>query len=260
MCNDSSFFNHKNWVFVSYEPGGYGHRLARKLCCLPNFYWYSSLGNGKSPWNISGWKSLPDEYVLKRIRKIASAHFHQRTAHDVLPFDYSIVKEWIPDKNQFYSSFSDQFIKAHGPDILKTSKLVYISHSLPEEILEIFPNAKIVNLVDDPKKITDRYMYTTADFPAEFSMGLQWIKNIEHTPNYSKHQLIKETFQEKYTMKDVWSYDKFNTMWEEEYKDKYYQDILEKITSNITHRLASAHQNILTVNKKETTAIKKFIS
>jgi hypothetical protein len=259
MQNNTDFFNHNNWVFVSYEYGGGGHRLARKICCLPNYYWYSCLENGKHPWNVSSWRSLPVGNFLKKIRNIASAHYAQRTPYGILPFDYSIGKEWIPDKEQYYANFSNQFVKAHGPILLNNYKLVYISHSLPEEILETFPNAKIINLIDDPKKITDRYMYTTADFPADFSIAFQWIPDIEYTLGYSKHRIIKKTFQEQYTMKDMWSYDKFATMWKEDYKDEYYQNILEKITNNINHRLTAKHQNILTVNKKETTAIKQFL-
>lgn len=259
IVDNSNFFSHNNWVFVTYEYAGGGHRLARKLCCLPNFFWYSTMGNGKKPWNVSSWKSLPTDNFLKSVRSIASAHFSQIGPYGILPFDHSIGKAWIPDKTLYYKKFANQFLRAHGPKILDSYRLVYISHAMPNDLLDQFPNAKIINLVDDPKKIADRYMHTTALFPGNFPIAFKWLKDLEYTDNYTKHTLIQSTMKTNYTMRDLWCYDKFKTMWNEQYINDYHAEVLSTISHNIKHRLAANHQNILTVNKKETTVIKEFL-
>jgi hypothetical protein len=259
MNNIPKFFLHKNWTFVSYEYAGGGHRLGRKICCLPKFLWYSTAGNGKRPWNVSSWRSLPDGNFLKNIRTIASAHYAQMGPYGILPFDYSIGKEWIPDKSMYYSEFSKQFLRANGPTLLDAYKIAYVSHSMPDEILQTFPNAKIINLVDDPVKLTNRYMHTTAIFPGNLSTGFKWIKDLEYTEAYRKHKLIEETFYPNYTLRDVWSYDNFNTMWDDSYKELYYQEVYNKISSNVTYRQSINHKNVLTVTKNKTKEIKEFL-
>jgi hypothetical protein len=254
-----SFFDHPNWVFVTYEYAGGGHRLARKLCCLPNFFWYSTVGNGKNPWNVSSWTTLPDSSFLKNVRKIASAHFSQVGPYGMLPFDHSIGKVWIPDKSQYYRQFARQFTNAHGPNLLDSYKLVYISHAMPDELTRLFTNAKVISLVDDPVKIADRYMHTTALFPGNFPIAFKWIRDLEYTENYRKHKLIQSNFKEDYTMRDLWSYDNFQTMWNDHYREQYYSEVLNKTTRNINHRLTVKHNNVLTVNKSETKKIKDFL-
>jgi hypothetical protein len=259
MTTDSTIFSSKNWIFVSYEYGGGGHRLARKICCLPNFYWYSTKGNGKKPWNVSSWRNLPDDNFIKGVRKIASAHYSQMTPHGILPFDHSVGKEWVPSELDYYKLFESKFISSKGHEILSSKKLVYISHSNPTEILKQFPNSKIINLIDDPVKITDRYMYTTALFPGNFSIAFRWIPYLEETSSFKFHKKIKEQFKKDYTMRDVWSYNMFNTLWKDSYYDQYYQEIFKMITNNIERRRTVNHPNVLTVHKSNTKTIKDFL-
>jgi hypothetical protein len=256
---DDIFFN-KNWIFVSYEYGGGGHRLARKICCLPGFYWYSTKGNGKNPWNVSSWRKLPDESFLKSVRKIASAHYSQMTPDGILPFDHSVGKEWIPDEDQYYNLFSSRFESSNGLEILNSKKLVYISHSIPDSILKRFPNSKIINLVDDPVKITERYMYTTALFPANFSIAFQWIPNLQETSAFKMHSENEKKFKKDYTMRDLWSISNFGTLWVDDYLGQYYQEILQRMTKNIELRKQITHSNVLTTHKSSTTLIKQFLT
>jgi hypothetical protein len=255
---NSTNFSSPNWVFVSYDYGAGGHRLARKICCLPKMYWYSTKGNGKRPWNTNSYKQLPKDSFLRKLREIAPAHYSQMTPRGILPFDYSIGCEYIEDEDQYYELFEKRFVDSGGHELLKTNRVVYISHGQPKDTVVRFPNAKVISVVDDPKNIADRYMYTTALFPADISMAFQWLPNLTKTSSY----LLTEMLNEKYgniTMRDLWSYKTHKTMWDEKYVDEYYNVVYNYMKDSIERRLSFKHDNVLTVKKTETTKIKNFL-
>ena len=94
------------WIFISFEQGASGHKLARVLATMPCMYWYSCKENGINPWNVG----VVDEHI--RQRKSSRFHFDRITPKGKLPPTHDYVEKYIPNEKQYYKMFKLNIIRA----------------------------------------------------------------------------------------------------------------------------------------------------
>jgi hypothetical protein len=240
------------FIIISFENGGGGHKLGRILCCLPDIYWYSHPSNGIRPWNVHF------THTDIRQRRISKFHFDRITPAGMLPPTHDYIKNFIPDEDEYYEKhYMPAFEKAGGLDILKTHKLLLVSHALPETLLTRFPKAVVLNVVDDADQIAERYLKTTALFPAH--LKLKWIDG-ENTDYGRKLQTIADHIGKDFTVRDVWAYNRYQTKYTNDLDDEYREHVFEVIHNNISIRKTYSHNNCLTVSKRDYKKIKEFLN
>lgn len=235
-------FNHPNFIFVSFEQGAFGHTIGRVLCSLHEVYWYSSVENGTCSWNLPRNKNI-------RQRAVAARHFDRIMPNgQILPPTWDYVKNFVPDKTTYYNDFFlPQFKKAEGIEYLNTHKLLYCTHSLPLDLLEQFPNSKVINVIADVDATVSRYMKTSAKFPAY--LKLNWMNGSES--DYGKFlKTVADQLGKNFTIQDLWHYQT-----SESFEDSVY----DTIKTNMQIRKAVDHKNVLNVNPKDYTKMKNFI-
>ena len=240
------------FIFISFENGGGGHRLGRVLCTLPNNYWYSHPDNGINPWNV--WF----ETTNIRQRKVSRYHFDRLVPNGMLPPTHDYVSKFIPDEDEYYSKYYyPAFEKMNGYEIIKHQNLVLCSHALPSVLLSRFPDAKVLNIVGDADNIAERYLKTTAIFPAY--LKLKWL-NGENTEYGKKLAKMAEAYGNDFTVRDIWCHDNFNDRYSDRYKDMYETHVYNMIRTNMEARKMYLNPNSLTVRAKDYKLIKEFLN
>jgi len=241
-----------NIIFVSFENGGGGHKLGRVLSTLPEVYWYSNYNNGISPWNVH----FTDTSIMQR--NVSRWHFDRLVPKGMLPPTHDYVKYFVPDPNEYYCNYFDpEFERMGGKEILKTQNLIYCSHEMPNELALRFPDAKVLNIIDDPLQVAVRYMETTSLFPAY--LKCKWLDG-ENT-GYGKHLAsIAKEFGKGFTVRDLWCHDKFDDMYYPEYANEYQQFVVNMIDDRVQQRRETINtNNILSVGKRDYKTIKEFL-
>lgn len=235
-------------IFVSFEQGGGGHKLARVLCALPDIYWYSNPHNGMSPWNVHF------NRTDIRQRLISKYHFDRTSEWGFIPPTHDYVKSFIPSVTAYYEMWIKQYNKL---DIkLDGRKLIICTHSLPSELLEYFPNCKIINMIGDPTIIAHRYINTSALFPA--FLRLDWINGSETT--HGKHlRSVGEQLGNDYTVRDLWAYDNHNSLFTNEMIAEYYNTVLIHTTKRMSKRTNFWDINTMNTQDINYNTIKQFI-
>lgn len=213
------YINSDKLIFVLASPAGGGYRLGRIVCCFNNVFWYEAIRNGKYPWRIFSSDQVKG-------KEISSYHFDRRTNSNMIPLlGERIERFWnSSDLDQLYSvNWTNEMDAAGAKEILEAGKsLVWVLHDTPEYLLSRFPNAKIINLVDDDiNKVIDRYLVTTALFPIN-------IENSKLKPGYendhSKSIRELEAVRPNATYRDFWAWENlqiptYNTTMDDAYKD-----------------------------------------
>jgi hypothetical protein len=249
-----NLLNHSNWLFISFEQTARGHKLARVLSALPSVYWFSHPDNGMSPWNIG------THHTTSRQRQISKYHYDRLVPGGTLPPPYDYVREYLPDPYEYYNTtFIERFKSAGGQDLLDQYMIPYCTHSSPDEILEFFPNSKIINIIHDIDECVDRYIRVGSIFPGV-------VKHIDIVPPendylrylYSLDSLVGDR---KLTVQDVWSFDTHNKEWNPTMRKELSQEKKIEFTHNKHIRESVKHANVLNVHTlKHYRRIKEFIS
>jgi hypothetical protein len=208
-----NIYDSHNWLFVSFEQGAGGHRIARELAEADDVYWYDHPDNNLSKTDIRQ-RTYGSEY-----------HFNRYTDKGHLPPPYDYVRDYIEDEKYYYNEiFEPKFIEAGGAEILKEYKLPYCTHMLPGEIKKRFPNAEVINVIRDPLETAQRYMDVASEFPG-FVKHKDFISEDNHRVQFlqSIHN-IKPNF----TTKDVWAMEKFGTLFNQSmYNELFNQKLNE---------------------------------
>lgn len=221
-----SIFYSDRWLFVSFEQGAGGHRLAREMAKDPHVYWYDHPDNDL------------EETDIQQRTSGSMYHFNRYTDKGHLPPPYDYVKDYIEDEEYYYNEiFEPKFIEAGGDKILESLKLPYCTHMLPGEIKKNFPNAEIVNIIQDPLVTAQRYMDVASEFPG-FVKHKDFIPEDNHRVQFlqSIHNMKTD-----FTTKDVWAMDKHGKLYDESMYAELYIQKLNEFKFKHSMRLKSHH-------------------
>lgn len=233
-------FKRDNYVFVSFEPGSRGHTLGRVLCALPDIHWYSTPDNGINPWNVS--------HNSIRERHVARKHFNRVMPNGVmLPPTHDYISKWIPDAYEYYTEhFVYQYYRADALNYDK--RLLFCSHGLPEDLLAVFPNSRIINVIADPTQTAERYMQTSAKFPGWLKHD--WMNGTQ--TEYGRHLLhVSIDLGVNFTNQQLWEYS--NT-------GDYSKYIEVQIELNMHLRTQTSDSRVLNCSGTDYKLIKEFLN
>ena len=206
------------WVFISFEQGASGHRLARVIASAKCVYWYSNPSNGINPWNVSSTSTI-------RQRGVSKYHFDRLVPDGKLPPPWDYVKDYFTTYEEYWPIFKRVFVENGGIDIIDNYNLLYPTHSRPNFLRTHFPNCKIINVLHDVEKCTNRYMETTANFPG-------WVRHKDVVPEDNAYlQFLRSLKQQRedFLIKDVWAQNKYST-W---YTDSMYNELQNEIREDL---------------------------
>jgi len=250
MLGMPDVFDSDKLIFVSFEPGAGGHRLARIICSLPDVYWYSHPDNGKHPWNIHfNHTNIYQRHVSKR-------HFDRLTPYGMIPPTWDYVYRYEPNQDIYWTKFEQQFYKVNGYSILNTHRLVWCTHLLPKEIYHIFPNAKIINIITEPETTTLRFMETTAKF---YGFTRPRFLNWENTKYGQYLESISLKIGSDFRIRDIWAMDNFNKGYDSSMAKRYYKETLHTIEENTLNRVLYSSPTALDFWYKDYKALKEFL-
>jgi len=222
-------------IFISFEQGASGHKLARVLSTLPCVHWYSCPENGINPWNVS----KPHKYSSQR--GASKYHFDRITPKGKLPPTHDYVEKYMPNEKQYYKLFDELFEKNGGADIINNGeRVIYCTHSMPNKILEYFPHSIVFNIIHDPESITQRYIDVVAKFPA-------YVKHYGVVPEdneYLAFLKILHTRKEDLTVADVWAFERKKKFYEPKMEDKLRKEVYARMFSNSIFRSAVRHERV----------------
>lgn len=244
-------FQSNNWIFISFEQAGRGHRLARILSCLPDVHWYSSPENGINPWNVG----RPHGYSQQR--RVSRFHYDRFVGDQKLPPPHDYVENFIPDIDEYYqTTFYNDFINKGGWDILQKKRMIYCTHSLPGPIYRQFPNAKIINIVHDIDKCVERYMQVGYVFPGA-------VKHTGTLPEDNPRVRYLQDLKNKkpdLKVRDVWAWEKMGVFWADGMFAEMQKDVRKKFTDRRAIRENMDVLNIMNLyDVKDYKSIKEFI-
>ena len=217
------YINSDRLLFILASPGGGGYRMARIVSCLDNVHWYQAIRNGRFPWRI-----FSDPTV--KGKDISSFHFDRRTPTGMIPLVGERVERFWNDTNldEFYNSVWSPAMEETARDI-DEKYIPWVLHDTANYILDRFPNAKVINLVDtDITKIINRYIETTAVFPIK-------IENKQIKPStrneFSKQLDELEKVNPEPTYRDFWAW---TTHSEPVYLEQFDAEYLEYVSIMLT--------------------------
>jgi len=236
-----------NIIFVSFEQGGGGHRLARVIASLPGVYWYSNTDNGINPWNIT------THNTTITARSVSPAHFDRIVPNGKLPPTWDYVREFFPFPEYYYNVFKTEFARLQPQT---DRSFVYCTHSTPSELKQWFPACKVINMIHNVDSLVDRYMQTTAKFP-----GWLRLKGLVHEDN--PHLVFLKCMRElkkEFTIEDIWAQRNHGTMFNKAYYDEYRQSVSNTMHYRMEDRKSTNDSNVLNVETKNWKEIKLFLS
>lgn len=247
---DEQIFQNPNWLFISFEQGGGGHKLGRVLAALPEVYWYSDEHNGKHPWNV-----LTQGHI--RQRNVSKYHWNRYAPLGKLPPTYDFVQDYVPDRDEYYATtFTEKFTEYDGLSLLNNYLLPYCTHMLPNELLVEFPNARIINIISDVEHCASRYMDVTLEFPGA-------VKHLGVLPQDNEHvQWLRALEKQKpdLTAKDVLTMKKYGTFWDDSRYTEFYVEAIQNFENRMEERSNVNHPQVLNVyNTRNYKLIKEFL-
>jgi hypothetical protein len=235
-----NLLNHSNWLFISFEQTARGHKLARVLSALPSVYWFSHPDNGISPWNIG------THHTTSRQRQISKYHYDRLVPGGTLPPPYDYIREYLPDPYEYYNTtFIERFKSVGGQDLLDQYMIPYCTHSTPDEILEFFPNSKIINIIHDIDECVNRYFTLGGIFPGV-------VKHRELLPSSNSYlnylyDLDSLISNRDLTVRDIWAFKKYNRAWRPTMESTYRLELRDTFTHKREIREECNHPDILNI-------------
>lgn len=141
-------------------------------------------------------------------RTISKYHFDRRTQTGMIPLlGERIEKFWKDNQLEtlYKENWNNEFRIAGGPEILNIgASILWVLHDIPSNLENKFPNAKIINLLDDDiYSVIDRYLTTTALFP--FKIENTNLKPLEDN-QVSKDLAELEKLNANPTYRDYWAW------------------------------------------------------
>lgn len=193
--------DHTNYLFILANQGAGGHRLGRLISTINSVYWYSSEKNGITP-DETFLDNSPNRALGK---DISEYHYDRLVGEETVPLVGERIEVWwdSSDIDFYYKSvWAPRMFKFSS--ILDTQILHWVLHDTPTKLLNRFTNAKIISLIDtDINNVADRYLKTTAKFPAYYRLpGLK----PEYKNQYAQDVCSLEKKKLGATLQDLWEY------------------------------------------------------
>lgn len=222
----NSVFDSTNYLFILANPGSGGHRLGRIISCINNVYWYSDPKNGINPWDVF-------HTDLVAGKNISQYHYDRLVNNNTVPLLGERIEKWWnkEDFDSFYNNvWANEIVKFQN--ILETQYIHWILHDLPQDLLDRFPNAKIISLIDtNINEVTTRYLRTTAKFPCYYHHDNLKPKYLnEHAKSATALRSIKPDATER----DLWIFKNYSKI--KNYDSEYRQEAYNKISADNTVR------------------------
>ena len=231
-------------IFISSEVGVESHKLARVLATMPCMYWYSCKENGINPWNVS---------------TVTNQYFDRITPKGILPPTHDAVEKYMPNEKQYYKLFDELFEKTGGADIINNDqRVIYCTNSMPNKLLEYFPNSLILNIVHDPALATNNYIDYATNTP-----GLVTHDGVVPKDNeYLAFLKILHSRKEDLTIADIWAFERKKKFYDPIMEEKFKKEIYAKMFSSNIFRKAVEHDRVLNIssNKFNYKEIKHWMS
>ena len=231
-------------IFVSFEPGVDGYKLARVLATMPCMHWYSCEENGVMPWNITNQTSY---------------HFDRITPTGILPPTHDYVEKYMPNEKQYYKLFDQLFADNGGEDIINAGeRVIYCTHSMPSKLLEYFPNSLIFNIIHEPTTITEKYL----NIATSTSGYVEHSGVVPEDNEYLQFLKILQRRKEDLTIADVWAFERKKKFYDPIMEDKLRKEVYAKMFSSNIFRKAVEHSRVLNITstKFDYKAIKHWMS
>jgi hypothetical protein len=259
------YANSDQLVFVLASPAGGGYRLGRILCSLDNVYWYACQNNGLHPWSVVRSNPNNPSPAPSKVkgRNISKYHFDRRTRVGMIPLlGERIEKFWDTDQLGilYKENWNNEFKMSGGPEILASGKnILWVLHDVPRDLESRFPNAKIVNLLDDDVyAVIRRYLTTTALFP--FKIENANLKPVEDN-QVSRELSELEKLNATPTYRDYWAWTNKSVP---VYDNLFNEDYIKYVSSIVIgqqQELAKENPKHLTVtwDTLDIESIKQFI-
>jgi hypothetical protein len=222
-----NYLNSDKLLFILANQGSGGHRLGRIISCIDTVCWYSCKENGYNPWDTFHNNSIAG-------KNISEFHYDRLMQNSTVPLVGERILKWwnITDHLSYYqNNFCSEMKKI---PVVDDKFLHWMLHDDPESLHKIFPNARIISLIDlDIDSVTNRYMETTAFFPA-------FVKLPNLKPEY-ENQHAKDlknlmTVNPAPTEKNLWFYQHPDAT-----EDDYYLNIRTMIDT--TNRMRLSYDN-----------------
>jgi len=226
-------------IFISFEPGARGHRLARVIATLPCMHWYSCEENGINPWNVNA------PHKTAKQRQLSRFHFDRITPKGKLPPPHDYVEKYLPNEKQYYKLFDQLFEENGGSDIINNGeRVIFCTHSMPSKILEYFPNCLILNIMHEPQETTQRYLDLVTRFPA-------YVKHYGVVPKDNEYLAFLKILNDRkpgLTVADVWAFERKKKFYNPEtMEDRYRKEIYAKMLSSSIFRKAVNHERVMNI-------------
>lgn len=175
--------DHKNWLFISFTQGSFGHMISRLLATSPDVKWYDHPKNGTVPWE---W----NHFTADQSYSVSSSHFLRYFDTGDLTFDHSKI---VPAFGWFLNGTPQDpslFNSLWLTEILDQHVIVYPTHDLPCVIRQYFPNSQIVAIdVDEdalPSVIKNQFEKTSNYRSIRRIPGLDNSKKTEWSAQYDQ--------------------------------------------------------------------------
>jgi len=219
-------------IFISSEPGTNCHKIARVIATMPCMYWYSSEVNGINPWNIS------------KVNNKNKHYFDRSTSKGTLPPTHDFVEKYMPNEKQYYKLFDELFTQAGGDDIINNGqRVIYCTHSMPNKLLEHFPNSLIINIIHEPNPATENYIEI-----ANTDIDMNNYNDVIPKDNeYSAFLNILKTRKEDLSIADVWAFERKKKFYEPKMEERFKKEIYAKMFSSSIFRKSVDHNRVLNV-------------
>ena len=225
-------------VFISFEPGARGHKLARVIATMPCMHWYSCEENGINPWNVS------KPHLSAKQRQLSRYHFDRITPKGKLPPPHDYVEKYMPNEKHYYKLFDELFEKNGGEDIINNGeRVLFCTHSMPAKILEYFPNSLIFNIIHDPETTTNRYINLVTQFPA-------YVKHYGVVPEDNEYLAFLKILHGRkndLNVADVWAFERKKKFYEPEMEDRLRKETYAKMLSSNIFRRAVNHERVMNI-------------
>lgn len=233
-------------IFVSFEPGNGGHRMARTIASLPEVHWYSNKDNGINPWNTHF------EHTNIRQRYVAAKHFDRVTPYGTLPPTFDYAAGFFDDSDAYYNDIFLPKFNTIAKHLDK--KIIYCTHSTPKQLQRYFPNSKIINVIPSDN-IVDRYLRTTAKFPG-------WLRLEGIVPEDNEWLVVLRKYKAEkpgFTKADLWAQYFFHDWYVDDYENLY-RNYLTALQNAARRQRSQPYENTINVTgKPDWKSIKAFL-